>query len=125
MYRSLSRLAELSGDTRVCCAHEYTIDNLRFAFSVEPGNSALVTRIRDTRAVRGRGGSSVPSTMETERLTNPFLRQSSEELCHAVRTAMPDRTLDSPEAIFTATRALKDRKDYKSIPDSALPSPEA
>ena len=47
MHRSLSRLAELPGDTRVCCAHEYTLANLRFAAAVEPGNPALARRYLD------------------------------------------------------------------------------
>ena len=64
-FDSLMRLAALPGDTRVCCAHEYTQDNLRFAYSVEPDNAALAQRIRDTWAVRADGGCVVPSTVET------------------------------------------------------------
>jgi len=122
MHRSLERLAALPEDTRVCCAHEYTLDNLRFAWSIERDNAALSERIRHTRRIRAEGQSSVPSTIGTERATNPFLRHGSDELCRAVKTAMPDRVLDSPEAIFTATRALKDRKDYKTINDAGLPA---
>jgi hydroxyacylglutathione hydrolase len=122
MHRSLERLAALPPDTRVCCAHEYTLDNLRFAWSIEHDNAALAERIRHTRKIRAEGQSSVPSTIGTERATNPFLRHGSEELRRAVKTAMPDRALDSAEAIFAATRALKDRKDYKTITDEELPA---
>ena len=121
MHRSLTRLAALPESTRVCCAHEYTQDNLRFAFSVEPGNADLKERIRWTWAVRGRGESTIPSTIGLERRTNPFLRHDSAELRHHVAKAMPDRSLGTPEEIFAATRALKDRKDYKQIDDAKLP----
>jgi len=121
MHRSLERLAALPEATRVCCAHEYTQDNLRFAFSVEPANVELCARIRWTWSVRARGESSIPSTIGLERRTNPFLRHESAELRERVARAMPDRKLATAEDVFAATRALKDRKDYKSIPDTELP----
>lgn len=121
MFDSLSRLMALDPRTRVCCAHEYTQDNLRFAWSVEPDNEALAERIRRVFALRAEGKSAVPSTIAEERATNPFVRHHSESLRQRVAEAFPDRPLDSPEAIFAATRALKDRKDYRAIPDSALP----
>lgn len=121
MYDSLRRLGELSGGTRVCCAHEYTQDNLRFAWSVEPDNDALAGRIRKTWAIRGEGGCVVPSTIELEHATSPFLRWDSPTLKASLAAAWPERSLDTPAEIFAATRALKDRKDYKSLSDSDLP----
>ena len=121
MYHSLTRLAGLPDATRVRCAHEYTQDNLRFAYSVEPGNAELSARIRWTWSVRARGESSLPSTIGLERRTNPFLRHDSPELRDRVTRAMPDRKLTTPEDVFAATRALKDRKDYKEIADTELP----
>ena len=121
MFHSLRRLMELDPRTRVCCAHEYTQDNRRFAWSVEPGNEALADRIRRVWRVREAGGCAVPSTIGEERATNPFVRHASEELARSVRAAWPDRALDTPEAIFAATRALKDRKDYRAIGDASLP----
>ncbi|MAT26453.1 MAG: hydroxyacylglutathione hydrolase [Sandaracinus sp.] len=121
MHRSLERLAELEGGTRVCCAHEYTQANLRFAWSVEPDNEALAERIRAAWALRAKGGCTVPSTIAEERATNPFLRHHSATLKAKVAEAFPERDLSTPVAVFAATRALKDRKDYEAIPDSALP----
>jgi hydroxyacylglutathione hydrolase len=121
MHDSLRRLAALPGDTKVCCAHEYTQDNLRFAWSIDPDNADLAARIRDAWAVRGRGECTLPSTIELERRTNPFLRGDVPGLVQRVRAAMPDRELATPLDVFAATRALKDRKDYKSIGDDALP----
>ena len=121
MHDSLSRLAQLDEDTRVCCAHEYTQDNLRFAWSVEPDNDALAERIRKVWVERNRGRSVVPSTIGEERATNPFLRTHSPTIVAAVQNAFPDRPLGTPVEIFAATRALKDRKDYRKADDSILP----
>jgi hydroxyacylglutathione hydrolase len=121
MADSLRRLAALPEGTQVCCAHEYTEDNLRFAWSVEPNNRDLADRIADTFAKRAAGRSSIPTTIGLERATNPFLRHHSTELVERVARAMPDCDLASPNAIFAATRALKDRKDYKSFSDADLP----
>jgi hydroxyacylglutathione hydrolase len=121
MQASLARFRALDDGVRVCCAHEYTQDNLRFAWSVEPDNQALVDRIRKTWQLRSRGESSVPSTIGLEKATNPFMRWDSRTLQHHVSTAWPDQTLANPVDVFAGTRALKDRKDYRSIPDDALP----
>jgi hydroxyacylglutathione hydrolase len=121
MHASLEKLAALAPETRVCCAHEYTLDNLRFAWSVEPENAELAERIRQSRAIRVGGGSTVPSTIALERATNPFLRHHSPTLRARVAAAMPDRARHTAADVFAATRALKDRKDYRAITDDALP----
>lgn len=121
MKDSLDRLASLSEGTRVCCAHEYTEDNLRFAFSVEPDNEALAQRIRDSWALRAEGGCTVPSTVAVERATNPFLRHDSATILAKVREAFPDRPLSTPAEIFAATRALKDLRHYRALGDAPLP----
>ena len=120
MKRSLDRLAMLPESTRVCCAHEYTQDNLRFAWSVEPNNPALIARIQTTWRLRETGQSSVPSTIGLERETNPFLRHHSVELQSNVKHQLPVDE-DTPTAWFAATRRLKDLKHYKTMPDNALP----
>lgn len=120
MHASLEKLATLDPATRVCCAHEYTEDNLRFAWTVEPDNEALAQRIREVWALRARGECSVPSTIGDEKATNPFLRTRSATLRDLVSHAM-DRVLESDEDVFAATRALKDRKDYRELSDEALP----
>lgn len=121
MHDSLSRLAALQGHVKVCCAHEYTQDNLRFAWSVEPGNARLAERIRRVWALRAEGRSTLPSTVEEERATNPFLRTDSEEILASLRRAAPEAPLGSSLEVFTALRALKDRKVYRESPESALP----
>ncbi|MFT7521462.1 MAG: hydroxyacylglutathione hydrolase [Kiritimatiellia bacterium] len=121
MLHSLLRLAELPGDTKVCCAHEYTKDNLRFAWMVEPDNADLAQRIRDVWAVRSDGGCAVPSTIEEERATNPFMRPGSPSLRRNVHNYAPDARLHTHLEVFTATRSLKDTRLHRTQPEDALP----
>jgi len=74
MQQSLDDLAALPDNTLVCCAHEYTMSNLRFAQAVEPNNQALAHYQRHCQALREAGRPTLPSLMETERSINPFLR---------------------------------------------------
>jgi hydroxyacylglutathione hydrolase len=79
MYRSLQRLAALPEDTRLYCAHEYTLANARFAAHAEPGNSAIAERLAQVEAMRETGEITVPTTVAQERETNPFVRSTNEE----------------------------------------------
>jgi hydroxyacylglutathione hydrolase len=74
MFASLGKLAALPGGTKVCCGHEYTENNARFALSVDPDNAALQTRTEQARRQRAAGQPTVPSTMASELDANPFLR---------------------------------------------------
>lgn len=121
MFDSLMRLAAFPAETLVCCAHEYTLDNLRFAWSVEPDNASLAERIRGVRARRAEGRATVPSTIAVERSTNPFLRPGATTLQGMVRRAIPEADLSTFAAVFAATRKLKDGKAYKAIGDGELP----
>jgi len=125
MLESLQRLARLPDETRVCCAHEYTEDNLRFAWMLEPENEALAERIRRVWSMRARGESSVPSTIAEERATNPFLRVESAELQASLAQLMPGTPLDNPVEIFAATRSLKDSRVHRERSDDVLPTPLA
>lgn len=76
MHDSLSRLAALPGTTRVCCAHEYTLSNLKFARAVEPLNDGLQAYTAHCEQLRAQGEPTLPSTIERERAINPFMRCS-------------------------------------------------
>ncbi|MCJ9428493.1 hydroxyacylglutathione hydrolase [Kordiimonas marina] len=80
MWRSLSTLMRLPDDTKVYCAHEYTLANGRFALSVEPHNAELVARMHEVEDLRAKGIPTIPSTIGLEKATNPFLRPMSEEI---------------------------------------------
>lgn len=90
MFASLRKLAALPDDTLVCCGHEYTESNLRFALSVDPDNPALRRRAAEIAAARAAGRPTVPSRLGEEKACNPFLRA-------------PD------VATFAGLRARKDR----------------
>ena len=87
MYDSLQRLAALPEATRIYCGHEYTLDNGRFALTVEPENPALVRRVEEVKAARERGEVTLPTTIALERATNPFVRASSVDEFARRRTA--------------------------------------
>jgi hydroxyacylglutathione hydrolase len=74
MLHSLDKLAALPGDTRVCCTHEYTLSNLKFARAVEPGNEKLVDYIARCEDMRARNQPTLPSSIALEKQINPFLR---------------------------------------------------
>lgn len=77
MYRSLQRLAGLPADTKLYCAHEYTLANARFAAHVEPGNQAIKDRLESVAKMRDAGAITVPTTVSEERETNPFVRSTN------------------------------------------------
>ncbi|MBS0392825.1 MAG: hydroxyacylglutathione hydrolase [Proteobacteria bacterium] len=85
MQASLDALAALPGDTRVCCAHEYTLSNLKFARAVEPGNQDLLKYLAQCESLRQAGRPTLPSRMATERAINPFLRTRETGVAQAAR----------------------------------------
>ena len=74
MFASLRKLAALPGDTLVCCGHEYTESNARFALHVDPDNAALQARAAQAKQQRAAGKPTLPSRMQEELAANPFLR---------------------------------------------------
>jgi hydroxyacylglutathione hydrolase len=74
MFANMQRLAAMPDDTRVYCAHEYTLSNGRFALTVEPDNGALAARVAAVEAARARGEATVPTSIGEERATNIFMR---------------------------------------------------
>jgi hydroxyacylglutathione hydrolase len=103
MWTSLEKILRWPGDTRLYCAHEYTHSNARFALTVEPNNAALRTRAEGVVRLRAAGKPTVPSTLDEERATNPFLRAANQDL----RATIGLR--DAPDVeVFAKTRALKD-----------------
>jgi hydroxyacylglutathione hydrolase len=77
MFASLGKLTALPDDTLVCCGHEYTEQNGRFALSVDPANSALLRRMEEVRRLRAAGLPTLPARLAEERAANPFLRAVS------------------------------------------------
>lgn len=89
MVHSLSKLRALPDNTNIWCAHEYTLKNLQFALSVDPENQALKLRYQETLRQRQLQQPTVPSSLEVEKQTNPFLRWDSPTLQSAMNTQDP------------------------------------
>jgi hydroxyacylglutathione hydrolase len=107
MHASLSRLAALPGSTRVCCAHEYTLSNLRFARCVEPDNAALRDYEQSCTALRDQAQATLPSSIDVERRINPFLRCSEPAVVSSARHQ--GAATDDPVSVFAALREWKNR----------------
>jgi hydroxyacylglutathione hydrolase len=107
MYSSLAKFAGLPGDTLVYCAHEYTLSNLRFARAADPGNPAIDEREASAHAALAAGKPSLPSTIESERAANPFLRSENPAVV-AAASRHAGRTLTNPLDVFATLRKWKD-----------------
>ncbi len=105
MVHSLARLNALPGDARVCCTHEYTLSNLRFAAAVEPANGAIADHTQACQRERAAGRPTLPSTLARERQINPFLRCAEPAVVASAR-AQGARSDDGVD-VFTALREWK------------------
>ena len=101
MVDSIGKLRQLPDNTRVWCAHEYTLGNLKFALTVEPNNTLLQQRYQKVTAQRSRGEATIPSLLGEEKQTNPFLRWDSD----AIKQAMG---LEPAARVFGKLRGMKD-----------------
>ena len=97
MFSSLAKLKALPDTTKIWCGHEYTASNGRFALTLEPGNAALQTRMKNLATP------SVPATMADEMATNPFLRTGSAEIRKALGMEQEDDV-----SVFAEIRRRKD-----------------
>ena len=107
MLGSLKRLAALPAQTRVCCAHEYTLGNAAFARHVDPDNAALQRRQQEVLDMRNRCVPSLPSLLADELACNPFLRTGAAPLIAAVAARLGRAPQDEVE-VFAELRRWKD-----------------
>src|SRR5687768_4938859 len=90
MHRSLGRLANLPSDTKLYCAHEYTLANARFAAHAFPASKEISDRLRLIEQERSANRPTVPTTVAEERTTNPFLLARDVEEFADLRRAKDD-----------------------------------
>lgn len=107
MLASLDRLAALPDETMVCCTHEYTQSNGRFARVAEPDNPDRDRYLARVDQLRADGQPSLPSTIARERACNPFLRVDQPGL-RASLARHAGRAMDSRLDAFAELRAWKD-----------------
>lgn len=107
MVDSLDRITALPDDTLVCCGHEYTVANARFASDVDPDNPQLAARLAQAEEQRAAGLPTLPSRLGDERLANPFLRVDSDAIRAGVARHC-GRVPASRVECFAALRRWKD-----------------
>ncbi len=103
MWNSLSKLMRLEENMAVYCGHEYTLNNGRFALTLEPGNEQLQSRVAEVQRLREKSLPTIPSTIDIELRTNPFLRPNSAEI-----RATLGMTNASDVEVFAEMRRRKD-----------------
>lgn len=107
MLASLDTLAALPGNAVVCCTHEYTLSNLRFALAVEPDNADLAAYQARCIRLRGQGLPTLPTSIAQERLINPFLRTRQATIIAAARQF--DASAHDENTVFAAVRQWKNQ----------------
>ncbi len=104
MWQSLVKLRNLPMETQLYCGHEYTAANVHFALTIEPGNAALRARAEEVVRLCSAGRPTIPTTIASEKVTNPFLRADVASVAAAVD--LPDAP---PVQVFAVIRARKDK----------------
>ena len=107
LYSSLQKMAALPDETAVYCAHEYTLNNLRFAKTVLPDNHEISERLQHVQALSEKHEPTLPSFLSSEKLTNPFLLCETSELIKRVEQHA-GKPLANPVDVFAALRKWKD-----------------
>jgi hydroxyacylglutathione hydrolase len=102
MLNSIAKLRQLPDQTRVWCAHEYTLSNLKFALTVDPDNRDLAARYQKVQQTRSQGLATVPSLLGEEKQTNPFLRWDTPALQATAK-------INEPARVFSRIRGMKDQ----------------
>ncbi len=110
MHSSLKRLAALPPSTLVCCTHEYTLSNMKFARHVEPMNQRALAYQQSCEVQRQAGRPTLPSSIELEREINPFLRCNQAQVVQSAQTHSGLHFAENSEgelAVFTVLRQWK------------------
>ncbi len=108
MHNSLQKLFCLPPETKVYCAHEYTQANLQFAQAVEPDNIDIYEKIQMVRSARQNNQPTLPSNIEQELATNPFLRCHCDSVIKAAEQHHQQPCDKDPVTIFAIIRQWKD-----------------
>ena len=106
LYSSLLKLRALPDNTKIYCAHEYTLSNLKFASIAEPNNQKIMERIQSIKGLREKNIPSLPSILSEEKSTNPFLRCHTAEIIKAVSQYI-GHPLHHPVEVFSGLRQWK------------------
>lgn len=105
MYQSFQNLNKLPAETLICCAHEYTESNIKFALSILPEDQVLIRYYRKVKELRAKNQATLPSTLQIEREINLFLRTEDNDFKGLFKKEI---NLQQPEQVFAWLRAKKD-----------------
>lgn len=105
MYDSFQKINALPEDTLICCAHEYTLSNIKFSLSILPQDEDLIGYYRKVKELRAKNQSTLPTSLQTERKINVFLRTQNDDL----KALISEETkMQQPQQVFAWLRAKKD-----------------
>jgi hydroxyacylglutathione hydrolase len=107
MQTSLNRFSSLPTNTKVYCGHEYTESNLVFALAVEPANKDILQRLEEVKILRNENKVTLPSLIELELKTNPFMRTNIESVKSSAEKYTGE-ILKSNSDVLGAIRSWKD-----------------
>ncbi|WP_312203090.1 hydroxyacylglutathione hydrolase [Kosakonia cowanii] len=105
MYQSFCKINALPDDTVICCAHEYTLGNMKFAVSVLPEDAEVQEYYKKVSELRAKNEKTLPVILKNERKINLFLRTEDADLIEVINQ---ESLLQHPEERFAWLRAKKD-----------------
>lgn len=108
MLESLNKLKALPEESLIYCGHEYTWQNLKFAQHVEPNNTDILKRIKNTQQLLNKNLPTVPASLREEKNTNPFLRCEFSEVIESVQN-YAGKKLNHTVEIFQYLREWKNQ----------------
>jgi hydroxyacylglutathione hydrolase len=103
MWNSLLKIRNLPKETQVYCGHEYSKSNADFAISIEKNNNQLLKRSDEIKKLINKNSYTVPTTIEKEIESNPFLRADNDNIKKNLQMEK-----NSPEEVFGEIRKRKD-----------------
>ena len=106
MWQSIQKIAALPDETLICCAHEYTLSNLKFAHHIWPENEAITQYLQKITQMRDKHQATVPTLLKDEKKINIFLQSDNQQLQKKLEINMQNPPL---RAVFTLLRQLKDQ----------------
>ncbi|APC10481.1 hydroxyacylglutathione hydrolase [Providencia rettgeri] len=106
MWQSIQKIAALPDETLICCAHEYTLSNLKFAHHIWPENEAITQYLQKITQMRDKHQATVPTLLKDEKKINIFLQCDNQQLQKKLEINMQNPPL---RAVFTLLRQLKDQ----------------
>lgn len=105
MYKSFQKINALPEETIICCAHEYTLANMKFALSILPQDPAIQDYYHKVKELRAKKLNTLPVILKNERQINLFLRTDDIDLINKINQ---ETKMQQPEQRFAWLRSKKD-----------------